>query len=199
MEIEARCRKMLDHCAAARIDPVASEALWQLDRAKMEAVAEEATKVGYRSPDVLEIRQKLALSEQEFVKLQLKRANELNDPERIINREIRLREIYLQKFGDLFALKNCPLLHDPVEWACLKSFGLARNKDSLATSFLVHTMIPIHAPLTKIQGPLAKGKLGQAMLCIGSYIAVVIDSLLCNGYCYSRGGASVQEHYGVHG
>lgn len=158
MEVEAKCRKMLDRCAAARIDPVASDALWQLDRAKMEAVAEEAAKVGYRSHDILEIREKLALPEQEFVKLQLKRANELNDPERIINREIRLREIYLQKFGELFSLEKCPLLHNPIEWACLKSFGLTWDKEALASSFLVHTMIPIHAPLTKLQGPHAKGR-----------------------------------------
>jgi hypothetical protein len=43
--------------------------------------------VGYISRDVSEIREKLSLPEQEFVKLQLKRANELNDPERVINRE----------------------------------------------------------------------------------------------------------------
>lgn len=45
--------------------------------------------MAYHSKDVDEIREKLALPEQELVKLQLRRANELNDPERIINREVR--------------------------------------------------------------------------------------------------------------
>lgn len=45
MAIEAKCRAKLEACAAARIDPVAGDALWHLDRPRMLAVADEAAKV----------------------------------------------------------------------------------------------------------------------------------------------------------
>jgi hypothetical protein len=49
------------------------------------------------------------LRPQEFVKLQLKRANELNDPERIINREVQLKKLYLERFEHLFHLDAYPV------------------------------------------------------------------------------------------
>jgi hypothetical protein len=45
MEVEALCRARLEQCAAARLDPVASDALWNLDRKKMTEVLAEANKV----------------------------------------------------------------------------------------------------------------------------------------------------------
>ena len=93
MAIEQKCRDMLKSCAGPRLDPLAEEALWLLKREEMLDVAKQASEVGYSSPDIVEINEKLQLSEEAFVKLQLRRANELNDPERVINREIRLKEV----------------------------------------------------------------------------------------------------------
>jgi hypothetical protein len=114
-------RDMLYAIAGAKIDPWASEAHYLLDRTQMMEVLKEASKFSYSTPELVDIESKLALSEQEFVKLQvrirlrgkaiflinmnakqLKRANEMNDPDRIINREIRLKELYLQSFGPMF-------------------------------------------------------------------------------------------------
>jgi hypothetical protein len=44
MAVEARCRTMMEQCAGARLDGPASDALWQLDRARMEEVSAEAAK-----------------------------------------------------------------------------------------------------------------------------------------------------------
>ena len=49
----------------------------------------------------------------ELAKRQLARANELDDPERVINREIRLKAIMLDKHAPMFALERCGLLRDP--------------------------------------------------------------------------------------
>lgn len=49
-------------------------------------------------------------------------AKELNDPERVINREIKLKELYLDANGQNFALSKLPTLRSPEEWAAMKSF-----------------------------------------------------------------------------
>lgn len=49
-------------------------------------------------------------------------AKELNDPERVINREIKLKELYLDANGQNFELSKLDLLRSPEEWAALKSF-----------------------------------------------------------------------------
>lgn len=49
-------------------------------------------------------------------------AKELNDPERVINREIKLKELYLDANGPNFALSKLPELRAPEEWAAMKSF-----------------------------------------------------------------------------
>ena len=157
MAIEEKCREMLKSCAGPRLDPLAEEALWLLKREAMVDVVGQADEVGYTSADIEEIKEKLALGEEAFVKLQLKRANEMNDPERVINREIRLKELFLDSMGALFTLDKLGLLQDPEEWASMKLFSFARNTELIAETFLVHTEKPIHAPLTKLEpGPTSK-------------------------------------------
>lgn len=53
---------------------------------------------------------------------QVEVAKELNDPERVINREIKLKELYLDANGQNFALSKLPVLRAPEEWAAMKSF-----------------------------------------------------------------------------
>ena len=93
MDVEQQCRDMLRSCAGPRLDPLAEEALWLLKRDAMVDVLAQADDVGYSSGDLEEIRGKLGLGEEQFVKLQLKKGIELGDPDRIINREIRLKEL----------------------------------------------------------------------------------------------------------
>ena len=166
MEIEGKCREMLKSCAGPRIDPLAEEALWLLKREAMVDVLAQADEVGYTSADIDEIRAKLALSEEAFVKLQLKKANELNDPDRVINREIKLKELYLDAYGSMFTLDKFSLLRDPDEWASMKLFGFAFNKDQIAASFLYHTSSPIHASLTNLESPLSKEAVKVRRCCV---------------------------------
>ena len=67
----------------------AEEAVWLIDKVKMEYVSTEAKRVHYESDVVDEVRSMLALPEEKLVELQLKRAVELKDPKRVQNREIR--------------------------------------------------------------------------------------------------------------
>lgn len=53
---------------------------------------------------------------------QVEVAKELNDPERVINREIKLKELYLDANGQNFELSKLDALRSPEEWAAMKSF-----------------------------------------------------------------------------
>jgi len=156
MALEEKCREMLKTCAGPRLDPLAEDALWLLKREAMVDIFAQANEVGYSNPEIEEIREKLALNEEAFVKLQLKKANELNDPDRVINREIRLKELYLDAYGQMFTLDKFSLLRDPDEWASMKMFGFAFKKDQIAAGFLYHTITPIHASLTMLDSSLNK-------------------------------------------
>ena len=124
-ELYDRGRKVVDANASAAITPVAEEALWVLDRGKMEQAAGDAKKVGFDSEEVKKLNELLAMPEDKFVELQLKKAVELKDPVRVVNREIRLRGIYLQKHGAMFEPHKYPKLRSPNEWAGAKYFGMA--------------------------------------------------------------------------
>jgi len=156
MDVEKTCREMLQSCAGPRIDPLAEEALWLLKKDAMRDVLAQAEEIGYSTPQIEEIKIKLALGEDKFVMLQLKRANEMHDPDRVINREIKLKELYLDAYGAMFTLDKFALLRDADEWASMKLFGFAFNKDQIAAGFLYHTSSPIHASLTQLEGPVAK-------------------------------------------
>lgn len=54
--------------------------------------------------------------------VQVEVAKELNDPDRVINREIKLKELYLDANGPNFVLSKLPALRSPDEWAAMKSF-----------------------------------------------------------------------------
>ena len=149
MALVERCKAKLADVAGSRIDPIAEEALNLLDRPMMERVSAEALRFRYESEAVRDIRAKLALSEEEFVKLQLRRANELNDPDRVVNREIRLKQMFLDGYGAMFGLEQCGALRDAEDWASSRFFGLSLNKRELAAGMLRHTTSPIHAPLTR--------------------------------------------------
>ena len=68
----------------------------------MQAVSSEAAQVGHSTETLVEITRLLALDESSFVKLQLKKAVELHDPARMIHREIRLKELYLEQHSAEF-------------------------------------------------------------------------------------------------
>ena len=57
-KVYGHARKIVDANAAARLLPLAEEALWQLDKAKMEYVRDEAGRVAYRSAEVNEVRRR---------------------------------------------------------------------------------------------------------------------------------------------
>ena len=139
-------KKRLQECAAVRIDPEASEALHLLDRERMLKILEEARENNYNSPDLEEIADVLSWPESKFVKAQLKRAVELKDKTRRMNREIRLTEIYLEQHRLQFEFTKYPHLRHPVDFA--SRMWLPWKRKALAKNMLHHQISPLHTSLT---------------------------------------------------
>ena len=154
MALEESCRDRFKNAVGFRLDPIVEEALHVLDKDKMQSVLKEADEAFYSTAEIEDIRNKLQLKEEEFVKLQLKRANELNDPDRAINREIRLKNLFLDRCGNMFQLSNCHLLRSSEDWAALKVLTMKRA--ALAQGFLTHSPTPIHTSLTDLPTALSK-------------------------------------------
>jgi len=152
----------VDANAKARLLPMAEEALWLLDKARMIEVIEEAKRVHFKCDEIEEVNSILKLPEEKLVELQLKRAVELKDPRRVQNREIRLRDLYIAKFARLYEPLGYPRLRTPLEWAAAKvSVGNALAKaikgrsatESLAARMMEHSAKPIHISLTELDSP----------------------------------------------
>lgn len=149
--VETKVRTKLRDAAGAKIDPWAADVLFLLEKKTMEQCLAEAKVYNYTSNDLEEIQRLLSLPEDKFVRLQLKRANEIGDKDRVVNREIRLKDIFLDMYGQLFDFSaSCPQLRNPMDWAYSKFFGLSMNKNAMAMGFLQHTEVPIHQSLTKL-------------------------------------------------
>ena len=83
----------------------------------MRDVLSQAKEAEYTSKDLKEIERVLALPEAELTKLQLKKAIELNDPQRRIHREVALQMMFLKQNAVGFKFERYSQLRDPVEFA----------------------------------------------------------------------------------
>jgi hypothetical protein len=136
--------------AVAQIELRAQESLNNLSKAHMEGSLQEAEEYTYDSPCIVEIKATLGLPEDKFVRKQLVRAKEMGDEDRRINREIRLKDIFLQTHKEMFRFERstCKIIREEGDWASFKLFALGRSKVELAEGMLRHTINPIHQTLT---------------------------------------------------
>eukprot|EP00604_Paraphysomonas_vestita_P004322 CAMPEP_0174825570 /NCGR_PEP_ID=MMETSP1107-20130205/42882_1 /TAXON_ID=36770 /ORGANISM="Paraphysomonas vestita, Strain GFlagA" /LENGTH=423 /DNA_ID=CAMNT_0016057299 /DNA_START=2702 /DNA_END=3973 /DNA_ORIENTATION=- len=156
--IEKVVRDKVKNIASAKIDSWAREVLDILDKNQMILVIAEAQKYAYNSPEIIEINALLSLPEDKFVRKQLKRAKEIGDSDRVVNREIRLRDLFLDMYGGLFEFgPNCSVVRNAQEWASAKFFGM--NKMKLAMGMLIHTTTPIHQTLTPLDSNPTESKI----------------------------------------
>ena len=107
-------KKRLRDCAFARIDPEAEKAIYLLDTERMKSVLEEAREMRYASEETAEIERLLELDDETMAKMQLKKAIELKDPIRRVNREIFLK---------MKALKNS------MSWMLFQKYAHLKSPD----------------------------------------------------------------------
>ena len=122
-------------------------------------MAEDAANACYENDDVLEIKKYLAMPADKLIKEQLKRAKATDDPDRVVNREIKLKALMLETFGASFSFEKVAALRDASDWASRKSFfSSAATRASLAEGFLVYDSRPIHLALTEPPADYAEKK-----------------------------------------
>lgn len=148
-----QCDDMLENCVSLKLDPLADEALYTLDEAKMRDVLAEAQASFYTSSDLQEIERVLALPEADLTKMQLKKAIELNDPQRVIHREVALKMMFLRQNHRQFEFSRFGRMRDPVEYACAKFMSFMKNKTKIAEGMLKFDSKPIHISLIEMEDP----------------------------------------------
>ena len=151
--------RQLYYQAKAVRDAVTADAEKQekvLDEVHMKAIIERADALPNFTCERVENLRRLLYntSEDDFVKLQLKKAVLLKDPELIQARTVRIKDLFLDKSGNMFEFVNFPQLFPPAVWADIKL--LAWDRDELAAGMLRWTDSTIHAPLTQIDEKMDK-------------------------------------------
>ncbi len=77
-----------------------------------------------------------------------KRALETGQAQRVIMKEIELKELCLEKFHDNFIFEKCSLLRKPSEYASAQFICL--NRDELQRGFYVHSSRSLVTSLTRL-------------------------------------------------
>ena len=113
---------------------------------------ERALAVGMHTEQLEELSGICALEKEPLAKVQLKSALRRNDKERVIELNIRLKEIFFQLFGKTFVLTQCARIKTPKEFAKGKIFG----KDKVKENMMHWSKNPIHTSLTRVPPHLIK-------------------------------------------
>jgi len=118
----------------------------------MEQVYADATEIRLSTPHLEKINGYLSFSEEDFLKLEIKKAKEIGDEDRKIRVAIRLKELTLDTFGNMFGVLQFKSLRTPKDYAAQKMVTTDRKK--LAMGMMYWTKHPIHTSLTDIEDPL---------------------------------------------
>ena len=126
-------------------------ALWNFDKKRMESVYESANEIRLTTPHFERIGGYLDFSEEDFLKLEIKKAKEIGDEDRKIRISIRLKELTLDNFGKMFTVLQFKSLRTGKDFASQKLVTTDRKK--LAMGMMYWTKTPIHTSLTDIEDP----------------------------------------------
>jgi myosin heavy subunit len=146
-DISNQVRSMHAEALAYRqaIDADAEQCKITLDKPVMIEVLQRAEEVRYETEDIQWIRNLLSMTEDEFVKKQLKAAFAMSDQERIVRRTIKLKKLVLDKSGDMFRFPKFGKLYQPAAWADFKFITFSREE--LMRGMLKWTKEAIHMTL----------------------------------------------------
>ena len=145
-----RVRELRDR--VIELNEESRNALWNMDKARMTQVLNDAQAIRLSTKHFERIEALLNLSEEDFLKLEIKKAKEVNDVARKIRLAIRIKEIALDTYGHLFSIHQCKSLRTPKDFAQLKLVTTDRKK--LAMGMMHFTKNVIHTSLSDFQDPL---------------------------------------------
>lgn len=122
------------------------------DREPLEELYNRAKDVGLHTAPFDELGGLLQLDEEGLAKAQLKSALRRNDKERVIQLNIRLKEIFFKMFGNSFVFTQCSKIKTPSEY----TKGVIFKKEKVRDNMMKWSKHPVHASLTRINPLFAK-------------------------------------------
>ena len=126
--------------------------LHYMEKPIIEKAMEESEAIRLEWDKMEEARGVLAQSEEKFLQLQLKTANQLHDPARAIRIMIQMKELFFASHGKLFTFKTYGNLRPADQYAKAALLG----RDKLRINMLVWTKSPIPTSLTFLPPLFAK-------------------------------------------
>ena len=135
-----RAEKLVSMIDAAMID---------MERNVLRSVFIECSRLHFSEDKRLpEIQELLGISDEELLKRQYKRAVQLNNEKRAIDREIKLKEFYLSVHGSVMEWQQFPQLRQPAEFAAAKFLPIGRSE--VAAGMLQHSKSLLPTSLTRL-------------------------------------------------
>ena len=135
----------------ARMDPLLKECMDLLERDVMSEVYAECKRLRFEDPRLSDIERFLGLNEEKLLKLQYSKAKSLGMADRARNKEIRIRELFLDSHGEMFKFESFPRLRQAEDFAS-RSIQFWK-RDEFASNMLRWTKYPILTSLIDAEGP----------------------------------------------
>jgi len=146
------------HALLERIKEIKKDAatgLHYIEREYLERAHTGAQEINYETEQIEEIRGILSLSEEKFLQLQLKNAQQkTNDPARAIRIMIKLKDVFFASHGDLIRWNKYGNFRTPEQYANAQLMPFGR--EALRLGMLKWTKKPIPTSLTNMSSTYAK-------------------------------------------
>jgi hypothetical protein len=150
-----------------RLTPRMEAVMKSLERDEMGSVYAECKRLEFEDPRLVEIEKFMGLGKEALIKMQYKRALETGQAQRVIMKEIELKELCLEQFHDNFLFEKCSLLREPAEYAAAKFISFKR--DELEKGFFVHSIHSLITSLTSLEDPVMVKEALACFKCILGY------------------------------
>jgi hypothetical protein len=165
-----------------------------LERDEMTSLYAECKRLEHEDPRLVEIEQYMGMKKEALIKQQCvhafsfvstglmvvntlhsnryKRAMETGQAQRVIMKEIELKELCLEKFHDNFVFEKCSLLREPSEYAAARFISL--NREELQKGFYVHSLRSLATSLTRLDNSALVKEALNCFKCILGYVFCAI-------------------------
>ena len=130
----------------------ARAALTNLEDEPLQKCVADADKIHLQCEEIAAIRELLALPADKLLTEQLRAAARLGDGPRQDTLQMRIKDHFFERCGDMFAVHKFPHLRTAEEFANAK-LGLAKAKAGRRDAFLRHQAKPLHISLTQLDRP----------------------------------------------
>ncbi len=148
------CSELFDSERFARMDPKLREALDLLEPDLLTDVYAECERLKLEDNRLREIEKFMKMGKEDLLKNQYKRAKALHMQDRAREKEIKIREMFLDSHGDMFPFERFPRLREPEEFA--SATYAFWKREELAASMLRWTQSQIKTSLTQLEQENAK-------------------------------------------